>query len=231
MNEFSRIEDELYSLNSYVHLKFHSKITEFQEGMVKSYYNEYKTVNRNVGSVVIKRKLKYYLTLEYNCKGEERESAMIIPEQMYEVLDKFQYIRNTWFNLKNSYNIFGLVNERLVVLDQREAIIIQCIGDKVIKFSPTIFRSDNGDKPALTIRIGNTMTPVLIQPEKFIGMTYLLSTFDMLNFANTSLTLASLRTQPENRVSFVDGQSTSSDPPSTGKTGRDFKCRQSSNII
>ena len=44
MNEFSRIEDELYSLNSYVHLKFHSKITEFQEGMAKSYYNEYKTV-------------------------------------------------------------------------------------------------------------------------------------------------------------------------------------------
>ena len=63
MNEFSRIEDELYSLNSYVHLKFHSKITEFQEGMVKSYYNEYKTVNRNAGSVVIKRKLKYYLTI------------------------------------------------------------------------------------------------------------------------------------------------------------------------
>ena len=230
MNEFSRIEDELYSLSSYVHLKFHSKITEYTEGVAKSYYNEYKTSTRNVGSVVIKRKLKYYLTLEYNCKNEERESVMIVPEQMYELLDKLLYIKNTWFNLKNNYNIFGLVNDRLVVLNQRETIFIRCIGDRFIKFDPAIFRSDNGDKPALTVKINKSMIPTLIQPEKLIGMTYLLSTFDMLNFANTSLTLASLRTQPENRVSFVDGEMDDPIITTTGKAGRDFKCNQS-NII
>lgn len=230
MNEFSRIEDILYSLTNYTHLKFQTKVTEYIDNRVKSNYNEYKTSTRNYGSVVIKRKLNFYLTLE-NTNKENRQSIIILPEQMYEVLDKFNYIRETWFNPRNNLGIFGLVNEKLVVINQRATVIIQCIGDKFLKIDPTVYKSENGDKMALTMYIGDTSNPILIFPEKFIGMTYLLSTFDMLNFANTTFSLASLRTSPVNRVSFVDGESEDNKLTTPGKVGRDFKFKQDSNII
>lgn len=115
-NDFYRISDNVYSLNGFTHLMFHSKITDIDaiNGKTKSYYNEYKTKNTKVGSVLIKRKLEYFFTLEYSYKGD-KNSAMIIADQMYEVIDKFQYIRNTWFNPKNSYKVFGLLMSILLL--------------------------------------------------------------------------------------------------------------------
>lgn len=230
MNEYSRIEDEIYSLNSFTRLKFHSKITEIKDGKSRSFYNEYKTNNRNEGSVLIKRKFEYYLTLDYSYKGE-RDSVLLLPEQMYEIIDKFQYIKNTWFNSKSNFNIFGLVNENLVVIDSRETIIIRCCADKILKLDPAIFKSDNGDKPALTICIGDTTFPIMIQPERFIGMLYILSNLDMANFANTSLSLASMRKEPCNRISFADEDIEESKPTNSDKSGRDFKFKQQNNLI
>lgn len=231
-NDFYRISDNVYSLNGFTHLMFHSKITDIDaiNGKTKSYYNEYKTKNTKVGSVLIKRKLEYFFTLEYSYKGD-KNSAMIIADQMYEVIDKFQYIRNTWFNPKNSYKVFGLVNEHLVVIDSRESIIIRCLCDKYIRLDPAIYKSDNGDKPALNLYIGDSTFPILIQSEKFIGMVYILSTMDMANFANTSLSLATLRTEPHNRVSFQGEETVVNKPTDIGKAGRDFKCRQNNNLI
>lgn len=230
MNEYSRIEDEIYSLNGFTHLKFHSKITTNQDGKSRSFYNEFKTNNHKEGSVLIKRKMEFFLTLDYSYKGE-KNSVLILPDIMYELIDKFQYIRNTWFNPKNNYRIFGLVNERLVVIDSRETIVIRCPLDKVIKLDPVVYKGDNGDKPALSICIGDTTFPILIQPEKFIGMVYILSTFDMANFANTSLSLASMRKEPCNRVSFAEEEIEETKPTATGKAGRDFKFKQDSKLI
>jgi hypothetical protein len=230
MNEFSRVEDILYSLNSYTHLKFHTKITEYIDGRTKSSHNEYKTSTRNTGSIVIKRKLNFYLTLDYS-KDNNKNSVLFLPEQMPDIIEKFNYIKNNWFNPATNYNIFGLINGKLSVINQSEKVIVQCVCDKFLRIDPAVFITDTESKLAVTLYIGDLLYPITILSEKFSAMTYLLSTLDMLNYANTSLSITSLRTSPINRISFVDGESEESIMTKSGKVGRDFKFKQDQNII
>ena len=150
---------------------------------------------------------------------------------MYEVIDKFNYIRTKWFNRDNNRSIFGLIHNELVIIDQREMVIISCVADKFLRIFPAVYKTDNGEQIlALTLYIGDS-NPITIFPEKFIAMTYLLSTLDMLNYANMAFSTASLRVEPINRVSFVEDKSDSFEPPTTSKIGREFKFKQDANNI
>lgn len=227
MNEYSRISDELYSLNANSRLVFHSSVTWVDDYGTKSHYNEYKTSNRNDASVVIKRKISYFLTFEYSLKGGDKASVMIYPDQMFEVLEKFNYIKNTWFNKSNNYNIFGLMGDKLVVLNSMEKIKIHCPSDKILQLEPTIKRDENGDRIAALMYIVNSTYPIILTPEKFDGLLYILSTLDMATYANTTLSMVALREHPSNRTDFSSGNIDPTQNTSVGKSGRDFKYRQS----
>lgn len=228
MNEYNRIVDELYQLSPNARLLFNSSIGWFDEyNNLKSHYNEYKTNNRSEGSVVIKRKISYFLSFEYSVKGGgERTSVMIYPEHMFEILDKFNYIRNYWFNPANNGRTFGMVNDKLVVLNEMENIKIHFPQDKVLLLEPTVKRDELGDRPACIMYIVSRACPVLITAEKFNGLLYTMSTLDMSTYANTALSMVALREGPLNRVDFSSSNFETTQPPTTGKAGRDFKFKQ-----
>ena len=228
MNEFSRVDDDIYVISQHCKLVFHSSITWVDDyGKSRSNHNEYRISNRSESSVVVKRKLSYFLTIDYTDKTKGLSSSlMIYPDHMFELLDKMNLIRNTWLNPMNNGNTFGIVGDKLVVLNQTEHISLHCPADKVLRFVPTIRRDPGGDTIAVMMYIVNVDCSVLLTPRKFSGLLYVLSTLDMTTYANLSLTMATLRDKPYNRTDFTSEEAQMPKPSSTGKTGRDFQFRQ-----
>lgn len=230
MNEYSRISDEIYSLSTNTRLLFNTSVTWFDENnKPRSHYNEYKTNNRPEGSVVIKRKLNYFLTLEYTIKGGEKVSVMMYPEHVYCFLENLNYIRNNWFT--NIMNTYGIINDSLVVLDSTQQINIKFPMDKIIRIEPTVKKDENGDTMAVTIYVNSINNPVILTKGKINGMIHVLTTLDMATYANTALSMVTLRSGGANRTDF-SSNSVSNEPINTvsssgSKNGRDFKYKQS----
>ena len=228
MNEYSRIDDEVYSFNNYSRVICHTTVTKWTENGADSFYREYKTSGRKECSVVIKRKIDYFLTLEYNYQGQ-KDSVMIFADMMYELVEKLSYIKNAWFDISNQ-NVFGVVNNRLVVVNSLETVIISCPHDKILRFCPCVNQKNDRDYPAVVMYIGDLSFPIVLAKEKISGLLWTLTNTNWLNFANTSLSFIGKPDGAYNRVDFSSNNENQLPEEFNDATGkkRDFKCRSKS---
>lgn len=224
MNEYAKLIDEIIFLNPTTKIVFISKLNQIAEKgnkRVQYFYNEYKTSPREEASVTIRRKISYNLAFEFTISGEK--TVAIIPlNNMEDLLQKLSYICRVWMNPADQAT-YGMIGEKLILNNPNEFINLQCMFNKVVRFRPIVEEDMYGKShPACQITIDNEF-PTLIHAEQIQAAFYCLSHFDILNYANTSISFVSLMREPYNRTSFVNS---APDPPkitSTGKAGRTFK--------
>ena len=222
-SDYCYMNDMIYQLSDEVKLMFHT-VASFNNGArTYSNYNEYKLNNKTEGSTMIKRVLSYYLFFED--RRDSIEKINIFPEHMFELLRYFEHIRLNWIESDNC-GIYGFMDNALVIINHDEYIFMRLPLDKAIKITPGVMKTDMRDMKCIDLYL-NSSNPIQITYETFLGMYYILQHFDMLNYANTSLSFMMLMDNPVNRTDFSSsGQQQQTQLKDTssayGSTGRTF---------
>lgn len=222
-SDYMYMNDNVYTLTDEVKLMFHTVASFNTSGKVYSNYNEYKINSKSECNTMIKRVLSYYLFFEDRRDGVSKIS--IFPENMFELLRHFEHIKQNWIE-KDNYNVYAFLDNSLAVVNYDEFIYMRLPMDKVVKFVPGVLKTDMGDSKCIDIYL-NSNDPIQITHNTFLGMYYVLSHFDMLNYANMSLSFMLLMNNPLNRTDFSSsGQSNNMPLRDTstvsGSVGRTF---------
>lgn len=231
INDYLRIDDEVYTINLNLKLICHTSVTKHDNNMMKSFYNEYKTSNKKYGSVVVKRRIENFLTLE-SCIQGQKNSVMITMNMMFDVIEKLTRIKTYWFDIENQY-VFGFVGGEMVIVNNLEHIIILCPQDKFIRIDPIVNNKNGKNSPAVLISVNDTSNPIIVTEDRINGLLWVLSTTDWMNFSNTSLLSISMNTESCNRTDFTineRGYNTIAIPEedTTTKRTRDFSYKKKS---
>lgn len=199
-SDYSHINDIVYDISGDVKLMFHTVISSYSTNNNRSYsnYNEYKTSTNSKSHTMIKRNLSYYLFFED--RREKTEKICIYPENMFALLDRFEYIKRNWID-NNGMGLYVMMDSALVVANPDEYIFMKLPLDKAIKIAPGIWKTDLGDVKCIDLYL-NTNTPIQLTHERFLGMYYVMKGLDMLNYANTCISFAMLMDTPINRTDF-----------------------------
>ena len=221
--DYCYMNDMVYQLSDEVRLMFHTTASYNNGSRTYSNYNEYKINGKTESNTMIKRVLTYYLFFED--RRDKLEKINIYPEHMFELLKYFEHIRLNWIESDN-YGIYGFMDNSLAVVNYDEFIYMRLPMDKVVKFMPGVIKTEMGDMKCIDLYL-NTTNPVQISHSTFLGMYYVLKNFDMLNYANTSLSFMMLMNTPINRTDFTSsGQAANSflrdNSTVSGSIGRTF---------
>jgi DNA primase large subunit len=174
---------------------------------------------------MIKRNLSYYLCFED--RRDKVEKLCIYPEHMFELLKRFEYIKNNW--IENDLGIYAFMDSSLIVSNYDEFIMMRLPMDKIIKITPGVLKTDIGDIKCIDFYF-NSAEPVHVTHNTFLGMYYVLLNFDMLNYANTSLSFMMLMNNPINRTDFSQPSSNqiAEDTSTANGTARSFNVKRKS---
>lgn len=233
-SDYMYMNDIIYTINEDIKIVFHVIASFRVNNKVYSNCSEFKIKSEPSCNTMIRRSLSYYLFIDDRRTGKT-EKICIYPENMFDLLDMFDRAKKTWFESGSSH-IYAYLNNGLYITNE-ESFVIKLPLDKVIKISPGIFKKESGDCMCLNMYL-NTPEPVQISVETFKGMYYVLSSLDMLNYANTSLTFMMLRDTPVNRTDYsspsetVQTQSIQEDQSkASGSTGRTFNGKLNKSIL
>ena len=226
-SDYMYMNDIIYTINEDIKVVFHTVASFCNNANNKVYSNctEFKIKNTETCNTMIRRNLTYYIYIDDKRTGKS-EKICIYPEHMFTLLDMFKNAKQAWFGVGTNH-IYAYLDSRLTIISD-ESLFIKLPMDKVIKISPGVMKKESGDCPCVDLYL-NTPDVVQISVETFNGLFYILSTLDMLNYANTSLTFMMLRDQPVNRVDYSSNSFTSNNQISTsdhsiasGSKGRSF---------
>ena len=98
--------------------------------------------------------------------------------------------------------MYGFMDSSLIVVNYDEYVIMRLPMDKILKIAPGVLKTDSGDFKCLDFYL-NSPDPIHVTHSTFLGMYYVLLHFDMLNYANTSLSFMMLMNTPMNRTDFT----------------------------
>lgn len=198
-SDYMYMNDNIYTLTEDVKLVFHVVLSFNTNGKTYSNYNEYKTNSRSDCNTMIKRNLSYYLCFED--RRDKVEKLCIYPEQMFELLNKLEHIKHNWIET-DCFGMYGFMDSSLIVVNYDEYVIMRLPMDKILKIAPGVLKTDSGDFKCLDFYL-NSPDPIHVTHSTFLGMYYVLLHFDMLNYANTSLSFMMLMNTPMNRTDFT----------------------------
>lgn len=226
--DYCYMNDMIYQLSDEVRLMFHT-VASYNNGLKTfSNYNEYKLNGKNESNTMIKRVLSYYLFFED--RREKLEKISIYPENMFELLGYFEYIKLNWID-NDTHAVYGFLDNSLSIVNYDEYIYMRLPMDKIIKFTPGVIKTNNGGVKCIDMYL-NSQEPVQVAHSTFQGMYYVLKNFDMLNYANTSLSFMMLMNAPINRTDFSSSGQSNSVPlrdnsTASGSVGRKFSNNKS----
>lgn len=207
LSDYRKVVDEIYQITLSLKLCFNCSIMIKTENNNISSYNEYKTSINNNGSVMIKRKMNYFLSLESKNNGY----VLIYPELVSEVISKLKFIKYKWLDEENNYETYSKVNNgsSTILTALNTYIIVKCPLDRAIRFSPGIETRNNIMRPALDLMISGDDTIIQIPKERVNGWLHLIENLDMATYANTTFSMVNLIQTPTNRTDFTNNRSES----------------------
>lgn len=228
--DYSRIVDELYSISRTTKLTFSTNVNWYDtKGRFQSFHNEYKTKQQKQVSVVTKRKIYWFLALEYNDSSTNtRESIQFFPEDIENLKVQLSFIYNNWLRLNSGYGLFTYIEGRIKILRPSECCQIKTVRGGLLEVVPTVEHRENfGDVPAIIMSIGSKSISTLVTMEKLSGILCILNSTNWVTSAQVMLnSVYSRGDSPYNRVDLSPGANRITTPPASGKVGRDFKFRQ-----
>lgn len=216
------MNDIIYTINEDIKVIFHTVASFCTNNKTYSNCTEFKLNNNQTCNTMIKRNLTYYIFIDDRRTGKS-EKLNIYPEHMFSLLEMFEQAKKVWYGIGTN-SIYAYLDNSLRIVENA-SLAIKLPLDKVLKIAPGIMKKENGDCICVNLYL-NTSEPVQISVDTFNGLYYTLSTLDMLNYANTSLTFMMLRNEPANRIDYSNNTNNqvqiSDSSTASGSTGRSF---------
>jgi len=228
-SDYMYMNDVIFSLSDDVKLMFQT-IVSFSSTNSKTYsnYNEYKINNKSSCNTMVKRNLSYYLY--FDDRRGKMGKLCIYPEQMFELLRNFEHIKSIWID-RDSIGLYAFMDNRLMVSNHDEYILMRLPMDKVMKIAPGVLKTETEDIKCIDFYL-NSMEPLHVTHSSFLGLYYVLLHLDMLSYANTALSFLLLMDTPLNRTDFASqssGQALAEDTSTaSGTNGRTFTSKRKS---
>lgn len=226
-SDYMYMNDIIYTINEDIKVVFHTIASFCNNNKTYSNCTEFKLNNNQTCNTMIRRNISYYIYIDDRRSGKS-EKICIYPEHMFTLLDIFQQAKQAWFGVGTNH-IYAYLDSRLTIISD-ESLFIKLPLDKVIRIAPGVMKKESGDCPCVDLYL-NTPEIVQISIDTFNGLFYVLSTLDMLNYANTSLTFMMLRNEPVNRIDYSNSSnsqiSTSDSSTASGSIGRSFNANNS----
>lgn len=208
--KIDKISDDVYALAPSVILKFNVSLSKISGGKRYHYHKEYEYGARGTQQslVTIKRSFDYYLSFESPQKDEAGNKLFIrIGAQEYFLLKNGLEEVKSWFTDTKYSNLFAMDKGKLIMMAPIPSYRIHSLPmQKYIEFTPTIIDRGiaNADKePGIKIEFGDPNSVACINLDKFMGLYYTISYFNMYQAAATLVNYNTRPSGPVNR--FVMG--------------------------
>lgn len=209
--DYDTVNDKIYYLGNNTYLCFTVKLSKKDKDGNRIHYHqeyEYKSsfIDKSKG-YSIKRNFDFYLTIENKQLDIYIQIRM---ENMFRLNSVLENIVNVLMN----DNLWAIRSKRLIYKGQFEPLLISLPMDKWITLEPSVIQYDNGQySKAVKIVLSQYDIFIELDIEKFMGLVYLLSTFNMYQCALSIVNYLNWNQYGTNLVSF------NYDKNETGKTG------------
>lgn len=187
-----KISDDVYAIAPNVVLRFNVSLSKISGGKRYHFHKEYEYQSKGIQQplVTIKRSFDYYLSFESPQKDDNGNKLFIrIGAQEYFLLNKGLEEVVAWFTDKKYSKLFVSDRGNLILTAPIPNFRIENLPmQKYIEFSPTIIDRGiaNADKePGIRIEFGDSSYVVNINLDKFMGLYYIISRFNMYQAAAT----------------------------------------------
>lgn len=187
-----KISDEVFSMSFNVSLRFNVSLSRTSSNGVRTHYHkeyEYPSKTNDVPSLVtIKRNFDFYLSIETLQKDANGNKTFIrIGPNEYMLFKKGLEEALSWFNSSKHKNLWAKNKGEIILMPPIPEFTVSNLPmGKYLTFTPTII--DRGiakaDKePGIRIYLGSDDEIVDMTIERFMGMYYLISCFNMYQSA------------------------------------------------
>lgn len=208
--QIDKISDDVYTIAPNLILRFTVALSKIVSGKRYHYHTEFLYQNKNMPTplIKIKRSFDYYLSFE-NHKADDKsgnKTFVRIGPTEYLLLKRAMDEVVSWFTDKKYANLYAKQNGKLIMTSPVPSHILHGLPqDKCIKFAPTIIsrsmaEADKG--PGVIIDFGDFVSTITL--EKFMGLQYTISIFNMYQAAITLLNYASRPPVGTNTISFIE---------------------------
>lgn len=211
--KFDRISDDVFAISPSVVLKFTVSLSKISGGKRYHYHKEYEYPNKTINKplVSIKRSFDYYLSFESNQKMDDGNKLFVRigAQEILRLISSMDEVVR-WFNDKAYEKLFIVDRTGKLIMAPpipKDIIVANLPMDKYIIFSPTIVDKGvaNADKePGVKITFGSPETCIDITLDKFMGLKYTISNF---NLYQSAAILINYIGRPESSINrYVIGQ-------------------------
>lgn len=189
--KIDKLSDDVYALGINVVLKFNVSLSKSSNGTRYHFHKEFEYPSRSddiPSLVTIRRSFDYYLSIESTQKDSNGNKIFIrIGPAEFLMFKKGLEIAVSWFNDSKYKNLYAKNKGELIMLPPIPDYTISNLPmGKYIELAPTIVEKGmaNDDKfPGVRLVLGDSNDVVNMTLEKFMGLYYIVSTFNMYQCA------------------------------------------------
>lgn len=206
-----KISDEIYILSQNVILKFNVSLSKISSGKRYHYYKdfEYRGKDYNGQLISVKRSFDYYLSFE-NIKAAANGSKMFIRIGLQEFLSLSNALDavEKWFTDAKYKKLFVSDKGKLILTSPTPSHLIPNLPmGNSIEFRPTIITKGiaaSDEEPGIAIEFVGFET-IYIGFDKFMGLKYLINSFNMYQSAITLLNFVGRPPATEDNRILLEG--------------------------
>ena len=209
--DYDKISDDIYQLDKNCVVRFNVNLSKMNEDKRRFFHYEYRYKSRNKGNkalITIRRSYDYFLTIEniYKDNNGNKEYIIIGPDTF--MLLKFG-LREVykWFSDSKYSKLFMTKKGQLIMSTPiPEYTITGLSGNKYLRFVPCIIsRGEEYDKePGVEIELSSQNNIVRMTLQRFMGMYYVLSDFNMVLSAQMMLSYMGRPEFGTNMTNYVE---------------------------
>ena len=224
--KIDKISDDVFAIAPNIILKFNVSLSKISGGKRYHYHKEYEYPSKGIQQplVTIKRSFDYYLSIENQQKDDNGNKLFIrIGAQEYFLVKQgFEKVIN-WFTNSKYANLFALDKGKLIIMAPIPNVRIENLPmQKYIEITPTIIDKGiaNADKePGIRIEFVDSSNEVCVNLDKFMGLYYTISCFNMYQAAITLINYNSRPPYGTNRYVMGNQHTLPSENIKTGASG------------
>lgn len=203
-NDYEKISDICMWLSNEYVLKFTVELNKHNDKFGKiNYYKEIGYTSNGEYKVNINRDFIYYLSIESlhrNQNGNKIQIRITIND-IYFLKYKLNQI-TSWFTNKEYENLFVKKDNKIIIIDKVDPIIINCAFNMYIEFEPSVFTYENSNEqiPGIRIFLSSDSVSFFMNVNTLFSFKYFIDTFNMYQSAQNMLNYLG---RPENGTNYT----------------------------
>lgn len=226
--QIDKISDDVLTITSNIVLRFNVSLSKIVSNKRQHFHKEfsYSSKTSNEPLVTIRRCFDYYLTFENVKNSYDKLFVRIGIGEILLLRAGFDAVAS-WFTDKKYATLFVKKNGKLTITAPIPDYVVHGLPQgKYIKFTPAVieFGESNLDKVAgVTMDFGDGINIVNLTLEKFMGLKYVVSCFNMYQSAITLINYISRPSVGTNSMNFcnTNGRTLPPENIECGATGID----------